>query len=130
MPTTVFTEPSGSASQGGANAGFTFRTFMAPSSGGLGQVRCTFYSGSSGNLQVNNAAIAVKGMATAPTVSVAPTELLFSGGSGFTIAASSSIVSDWLTFSFLSTDLLCVITDMATTVQGYSGDILFLFDNA
>lgn len=127
MPTTVFTTALGSNING--IQGFSLRTFATVTAGGLGQVRVTFKAGP-GGVTVDHCSIAVIGGATAPNVAATPTELLFSGGSGFTIGANASITSDWLTFSFAISDTLGVVLDLnaagggdvaETTTGGGSG---------
>lgn len=79
------------------------------------KVRVTFKSASDMGLAVANASIGVLlgGLATLYT----PTELLFSGVSGFSIAASSTITSDWVDL-LISRDTGTVFS---TTVAGTPG---------
>ena len=110
MPTTVFSATLSSNSSD-VN-GRSIRQFITPSSNGLGQVRATFKNAGLNTLIVDHASIALLGSATAPNTQNIPTELLFGGVSGFTITSGTSLTSDWLNFSFLSSDELCVILDI------------------
>lgn len=85
--------------------------------GSLGQVRVTFQSGSQG-LRITQASIGLA--ATAPNISGAPTQLFFGGNAGFTIGANTTITSDWVNLSFLSTDTLIVHGTFASSGVGQS----------
>lgn len=118
MPTTVFSAALNS--NNGGNGGLSFRDFVTVTSGGLGQVRVTFQAGSSGlGLQADHASIALQGNGTPPNVQLTPTELLFSGVSGFNLpGANQTIVSDWLTFAFAITDTLAITFDINGASNG------------
>ena len=121
MTTNVFSAlPVAGDNTGWAN--YSLRQFMNVSTGGLGQVAVTFASGASSGLKINNASIAVLGTATAPNTQATPTPLTFGGLSGYTIAgASQTVQSDFVTFSFLSTDQLCVVIDFGSTTSATDG---------
>lgn len=88
----------------------------------LGQVRVTFQAGTSAGLKATHCSIAVVGAATIPNTTLTPTELLFSGVSGFNLATSGQITSDWVNFSCLSTDTLIVCIDEDSSGNGDGGD--------
>jgi hypothetical protein len=91
--------------------GYSLRERVSPTGASQGQVRVSFKSGPNG-LVVDHASIAVVGGATFPNVQNTPTELLFSGGHGFTLGPNTAITSDWVNFSSLSTDTLAIIADI------------------
>lgn len=128
MPTTVFSVALGGSNTG--NGGTSWRNFVTVTGGSLGQVQVSFLSGTGGlGFKTDHCSIAVKGSATAPNVQSTPTELLFttdpaggSGGHGFNATGvSQTVVSDWLTFSFLSSDTLAVIVDINSSSSGDMG---------
>jgi hypothetical protein len=110
VPTTIFTDTL-NANEGNWN-GFSHRQFVPLTGASLGQVRVTFVaSNATSGFQLDHASIAIRGSATKPNTQNVPTELLFAGVSGFTLTVSQTIVSDWLTFSALSTDILAIVMD-------------------
>ncbi len=125
MATTVWT-PTTALTLGNDDFDFSYRARVGLNAGGqlsasLGQVRvrfpCPTNSGDSlkfTHVSIGIAKNAVSGGGTdADFETVAtPTELLFSGGSGFTIANNSVITSDWVNLSFAITDDLIVIMDI------------------
>lgn len=106
-PKTIFTaSPSGNAN----NAGNSLRVVAnsLSSSTGCNQVRVTLASGS-GSMVVNNVSIGVQ-VSAGQTVAT-PTELLYSGGHGFSIGSSTSIVSDWASITMPGASNLIVVVD-------------------
>lgn len=127
MATTILDQTTGLAGGFSFNsiAGHAFRIVIAGaafSGSGLGQLRFTFQSGNNIGLFVNNCSVALVGTATAPNCQLTPTEILFSGASGFSITGSSptaSAPSDWLTFAFNNaTDTLLIDLDISGATQG------------
>lgn len=104
---------------------FTHRNvFPITAAGGpLNQFRVTFEASSANTWKVDNASlgISIHTAATADNASDAettatPVELLFSGASGFTLTAGTTIVSDWVTLAGVaSTSLLVVVQDVSNT---------------
>ncbi len=74
------------------------------------QIRVTFTAASGAAFHVAHASIVERSGST-ENGTVAPTELLFSGGSGFSISAAASIVSDALIFTLDETKDYLVIFD-------------------
>lgn len=108
-------------SNNAGNSGYSFRKAITPSAGGS-NVRVTFKAASSGaNFKTDHCSIAVKGSSTLPSTDATPTELLFSGASGFNISPGNTIVSDWLSFSFTGSDILVVVMDFAASGGGDCG---------
>lgn len=101
------------------NHGYSFRKAITLSAGGA-QVRVTFMAASSGgNFKTDHCSIALKGTATLPSTELTPSELLFSGVSGFDITPGNTIVSDWLT---LTTTAAIVVVVMDFNSTPGSGD--------
>jgi hypothetical protein len=98
--------------------GHSWRNVIAITGNALDQIRLTFVASSAGQLTLDHASIGISNGTTMQTTAT-PTELLFSGASGFTIPASASITSDWVNFSgFTSSDKLVVVMDMAAAPAG------------
>lgn len=92
--------------------GYSLRQLLgATGVASAGQVRVTFTASLAAGMTVDHASIAVKGAATFPNCTAVPTELKFSGASGFALSAGQTIVSDWLTFTAETTDQLVIIMD-------------------
>lgn len=105
---TIFTQVLSNSNTG--NASTSFRQQVTITAASLGQVRCTFQAGqTSPGWSTANCSIGVA--ATAPNTAATPIELLFSGVSGFSIAANATITSDWANLSALITDTLVVVMD-------------------
>ncbi|MGE0056242.1 MAG: hypothetical protein AB7S74_18765 [Hyphomicrobium sp.] len=99
---------------------YCIRTVAGSLSGGGDEVRVRFIASASQGLFVDNASIGVLGGATAPNCTTnPPVELKFGGASGFTVGAGGSIVSDWASLPFLSTDTLIVTADHGATASGH-----------
>lgn len=104
--TTWLTAVAATLNADGGWSGYTPRNIISSSvisNAGLAYVRVTFKSGVAGGMVVSNAYIGQK----ADTGDVydfksTPVELLFSGVSGFSIGANTSIVSDSAAFSIPS----------------------------
>jgi hypothetical protein len=105
-----------------AHEGWSFRHSLTPTGASQGQVRVTFKAGSTG-MQIDHASIVVVGAATFPNVATTPVQLKFGGANGFTITATATITSDWVTFASLSTDTLAVIVDF--TAGGTKGSVSY-----
>lgn len=101
----------------GANGGTDRIEFLGLSGGGT-QVRVTLQAGSSTAMQLDHVSIAVLGSATFPNTQAVPTELLFGGVSGVSIAAGASIISDWANLTFASTDTLVLVLDQTAGGPG------------
>lgn len=94
------------------------------------EIRVTFQAGAATGLSADNCAVGIRSGSSDDTMAT-PTELLFSGGSGFSISAGQEITSDWLSFSFTHTDELLVVNDVSSGTQvvrylgsGADGDYL------
>lgn len=105
---------------GAGNAGLSFRESYGSLSGSADQIRVTFEaSTANGAFQVDHCSIAVIGGSTYPNVDstnpstgvTQPVELLFSGASGFNIAQSGTLASDWMNLKLRATDTIAVIFD-------------------
>lgn len=83
-------------------------------SDGGAQVRVTFAASGSASTVIDNASVGIRDGSTGNTTAT-PVELLFSGASGVTITAGNSIVSDWASLSFLSSDDLIVVIDYGSS---------------
>lgn len=82
------------------------------------QVRVTFIASlATGSMVVNHASIVERSGSTENGTTV-PTELLFSGVSGFTLTQGGSIVSDALSFTLDETKSYLLIIDTDTTADG------------
>jgi len=99
------------------NDGYSFRNII-PTSGGSGsitQVRITLTGNTASTSVIDNVSVGVRSGSTANTVA-APVEILFSGGSGVSISAAGTAVSDWTSISFTAaTDTLLIVADIAST---------------
>lgn len=116
-PTTVYSNALGSNNSG--NQGYSFRKAITLSGGGT-QIRVTFMAASSGgHFKTDHCSIALKGTATLPSTELTPSELLFSGVSGFDITPGNTIVSDWLT---LTTTAAIVVVVMDFNSVAGNGD--------
>lgn len=114
MPINIFT-PSVALGTNDGNTVISFRNSVVVTAGSNGQVRATFSSGTATAQTAANCSIGVHsgvdGWATAST----PVELLFGGGSGFTIPSNSQITSDFVSLNFAITDRLVVTIDLTGT---------------
>lgn len=122
MPTTIFTDSL--TADDNVNDGFSIRNVLVITGGAQGQVRVTFKASGSAAFKVDHCSIGISNGTSANTTTT-PTELTFSGGSGFSIALGQSITSDFVNFSgFISTDKLVVIFDVnsAAGSGNYSDD--------
>ena len=79
------------------------------------KVRVTFEASAGENLKVDNCAIVERSAETADGTEV-PTELLFSGASGFTILAGGTLVSDELIFDIDKTKDYLIIIDISNDI--------------
>ena len=78
---------------------------------------CTKLSATANILQLDNVSIGVRSGSTADYTSI-PTELLFSGGHGFTsISAPAAIISDWTIFSLNEAADHLFVMDVGNTTQ-------------
>jgi hypothetical protein len=128
MTTTIFTHTF--TNQNPGNNGGSDRIAVPLSGPSLGQIRVTFQAGTAAGLNADHVGIALQGTATLPATQFAPVELKFSGTnagatgaggsaqSGFLLPVGASIVSDFLTFSALSTDTLVFTLDEHATGSG------------
>ncbi|MCC6946394.1 MAG: discoidin domain-containing protein [Bradyrhizobiaceae bacterium] len=96
---------------GGGNDGYSWRTVADVDSGGE-YLRIRFVAPTNGPFNVNNAAIGIQSSGASTTST--PVELLFSGASGFSLAAGESVWSDPLPLSFSAADNLVIIFDIDT----------------
>lgn len=81
------------------------------------QIRVTVEAATTGELIIDNAAIVERSGSTANGTTT-PTEILFGGTSGVTIAQGTEEVSDWLVFTLDETKdylLICDINDNAAS---------------
>lgn len=98
----------------GTRYSYRYKPPTAMSTGGR-QIRVKFQAATGGGWDVTNASVAILGGATFPNVAATPTELMFSGVSGFALAAGAVVTSDWLNFPFTTSDVVCVHHDGAAT---------------
>lgn len=121
MDTTVITTVYSNAYTGSLtiNTGVSYRapTDATISAGGT-QVRVTFKAGTGGTMVVANCSIGIQSAAEVTTAT--PVELKFSGVSGFSIASSATILSDWATLTTSNGQTLVVVIDNT------SGSSIFL----
>ena len=92
---------------------YTWRNVIpaADISGDAAKIKVTFNAPPSGGQREQNASI-VERDGSGPNGTEVPTELLFSGGSGFSLSAGESIVSDELNFAIDSNKDYLVIMDL------------------
>lgn len=76
-------------------------------------IRVTFQTATAEGLKVDNVSIGERDGASANTVAT-PVELLFSGGSGFDIAADNQITSDALNFIIDKTKNYIIVVDCSS----------------
>jgi hypothetical protein len=114
MPTTIFTPTNPVTSEAGGFTAWTFKNDCAITANGQGQIRVTFKAGPSGNFVVTHCGLAIITPGSGPA-SGTVSELLFSTVAGFSIAANSTIVSDWLNFACTASDRLMVSFETAGT---------------
>jgi hypothetical protein len=119
VPAQIFAPSVALATDQPGNGGSALRIVAKTLTGGGTQVRVTFAAGTTAIFAANHCSIAKVNVATAPNCDATPIELKFGGVSGFSIAANSSIVSDWLPFVVSAADKLMVIFDC-----GASADII------
>jgi len=81
-----------------------------------GRVRVTFESGAAEGASVDNVSIVERSGSTANGTET-PTELLFSGSSGFSITANTTITSDWLVFDIDETKDYIIIIDFSSNAS-------------
>lgn len=118
-PSTVFTFSQ--STNGGAVTGFSVRQPAAVTGGG-NQLRATFAASTVAALATDHVSVGIQSSTSAVTTTPTYTfpgiaEILFSGASGFSIASSATIVSDWTTFTFTSSNVLIVIMDISASVS-------------
>lgn len=104
---------------GAANEGYSMRNVCSSlgSSGSWRQIRVRFVAATSGaNFTTTNASVGIRSSNANTTAT--PTELKFSGVSGFDLAPNTTITSDWTDFNFSSTDSLIVIFDVYAVSGG------------
>ena len=104
------------SSNDSGQGGYSYRVVLAAadiSTSGNG-IALTFEASSASGLDVDNVSIVERSGATADGVTV-PTEVLFSGASGFSIGAGQSIESDVLAFSVDETKDYLVVIDVSAT---------------
>jgi len=116
--TTVFTGSLNSDNT--INNGYSYRIFAPVSAGSSGQISITFQAASGGSgLKTDHCSVGTQGIATPPncagTFGSGLYEVLFSGVSGFNIAAGASIACDWFTFNFSISDIVMAIFDINTS---------------
>jgi hypothetical protein len=111
-PKTIFTaSPTGNNALTPAQSLRQVANGLSPSTG-CTQVRVTYKSGT-GSVVMNNVSVGIQ--VTAGQTSAIPTELLFSGGHGFTIGASTSITSEWTATTMPGASNLIVVGDCSAT---------------
>lgn len=116
MPTTIFTDTL--TSDDNNNDGLSVRNVLAITGGAQTQIRVTFKASSSQGLHADHCSIGISTGTNANTTAI-PTELLFSGASGFTIAANGLITSDFVNFAgFTAADKLVAILDVNAAGAG------------
>jgi hypothetical protein len=109
--------------------GFEFRQAIENTAGKDGtRVRVKFTSGSVQGLTVDHASIGIYasgghgGFGDPPNMVATPTQLTFNGGSpGFTIGTNTTITSDWISLSFLSSDRFVVDWQIPSSAAGNAG---------
>lgn len=97
----------------GAVGGYGIRNLASSLSGGGSFIRIRFEAPASGTFNVDNASVGIRSATS--TTTATPSELLFSGVSGFSISNGATLVSDWLAFTFTSSDSLLVHMDFGAT---------------
>lgn len=92
----------------------SFRTYIPASviSTSGTQVRVTFVAAIGFAFALDHASIAL--CSSGADAAETPTELLFSGASGFSIAAGQTITSDWTTFTLTESSGYLVISDLSS----------------
>lgn len=121
-PTTLFSA-SPALNANDVNTGTSFRICCPITGSSSTQIRATFQASTTTGLTTGHCSIGKRDPAEVPNYPntlATPLQLLFSGGSGFSIGSSASITSDWLTlsgFSLTTGDQAVVIFD-ATTPGG------------
>ncbi len=100
-------------SEAGIGAGFSIRNIIPAADISLSgtTIRVTFKAPSGSSTIVDHASIVERSGSTV-NGTTAPTELLFSGGSGFTVTAGTTVTSDGLSFSLDETKDYLVIIDL------------------
>lgn len=127
---TIFTDALGT-DRGDVGLG-SFRNVIAITGGALGQVRATFKAGASNPYVIVHASIGIWSGSTMITTAT-PVELTFSGASGCTIPAATTLTSDWVNLSgFTSSNSLVVVEDFnsatsRSTDQSSSNTMWFNF---
>lgn len=110
----IFT-PSVGLNTNDSNPNISFRNSVAITGGSNGLVRATFAASGAAALIANNCSIGVHAPAGSAWETIGtPTELLFSGGHGFSISAGQTIPSDFASLNFAVSDRLIVIVDVGT----------------
>jgi hypothetical protein len=87
----------------------SYRQICAVATAGT-QIRVQFGSHSSGVTDIDNASVGIQSSVVATTA--VPSELKFSGASGFSISAGATIWSDWLDFTQAGSGNVVVVMDM------------------
>lgn len=109
--TTIFTDSLGDLDQGDAS-GASFRTLISLTQSCPGKVRVTFKAGNGTTWACSHCSIGVS--AGSGNTVATPVELLFSGVSGFSIAAGQTIVSDYATLPWTNGQSVVVVTDTSS----------------
>lgn len=89
-----------SAGNGGNSPGVAARQFGSTIAAIRGRLRVTFEASSANAFAISKATFGYSTgtIATSADLNAAPLELLFSGGSGFSLSTGQQITSDWLNF--------------------------------
>lgn len=100
-------------SNSSTNEDSSLREIITPLAFGGRWIRATFEAASAATSQVDNASVGIRS-SNADTAAT-PVEFLFSGVSGFTLTAGTSITSDWAQISCTTSDSLIVVMDIHST---------------
>ncbi len=121
--TQLFVPSAGVLNANDPNPNTAFRIGAVITTNTATQIRVTFTAGTDAALIVSNASIG-KGAGTGfGDCTATPLQLLFSGGSGFSISAGGTITSDWLNLSGLS--MISGDTCMVSFSTGANGGLRY-----
>jgi len=110
-PTTIFTSPLAGASDPGW-AGFSIAEVLPTTGNSSGHVQVSFTTSSAGGANISNVYYCIA--ATPPNCAATPVQVTFGGHANFTVASSTTVVSDWVGFAPAGTTIIVCI-DAATS---------------
>lgn len=122
-PANIFTPSTSPLGLEDNNSNLSFRVICTAAIDSLGKLKVTFSSASTAGLDVSHASIGKWDGTASSTTTTVPVELKFSGNSGFSIGANSSITSDACdhsaTFTILTGNGIVTVFDIpVTTANG------------